>query len=121
MIPDVLIGLNAGIRVWWPVFTASRALSIPFAVTDHGRIPLADDLHFARRFAETTMADRQCWDHVLTGPEKMLALMESLDHPQVSAMNPFMQPGYGTSLTTDLIPWAVNGFTCIVTPRLNAG
>jgi len=37
MIPDVLIGLNAGMstyETWQPVWLTSRALSIPFAVMD---------------------------------------------------------------------------------------
>jgi hypothetical protein len=50
MIPDALIGLNAGMSAfatWRPLFSTSRALSIPFAITKYGRISLVEDrFHF---------------------------------------------------------------------------
>jgi hypothetical protein len=46
MIPDVLIGLNSGMttyQTWIPVFLTSRALSVPFAITEFTRVTLAKD------------------------------------------------------------------------------
>ncbi|TDL22156.1 hypothetical protein BD410DRAFT_788862 [Rickenella mellea] len=44
--PDVLIGLNAGLsqyRPWGKVLSLSRALDLPLAVTEYSRMGLEDD------------------------------------------------------------------------------
>jgi hypothetical protein len=122
MIPDVVIGLNTGIssfKTWWPVYSASRALSIPFAVTEYSRMFLAQDGCNARNIASETVADGRLCE--LIGHEKIHVLVESvLRPPPSSAMNPFMRPGHTGDGKTNRMPYAVNGFTCIVTPRPNA-
>jgi hypothetical protein len=124
MVPDVLIGLNTGIssfKTWWPVFTISRALSIPFAVTDYSRNFLAQDRLQYRTIVAATLANEQLDHHEVMGPEKLRVLTRSLDcPPSPSAMNPFMRPGHTGSGKTDRLPYVVNGFTCIVTPRPDA-
>lgn len=116
MTPDVLIGLNAGISMyetWNPVFSTSRALSIPFAITEFTRISLAEDKSHFESFVEEARTDKLS---ELLGQEKMQVLAESLNHPPCSAMNPFMRPGNIASMTNSM-PCAINGFSCIVTPR----
>jgi hypothetical protein len=116
MIPDALIGLNAGMSTfpaWRPLFATSRALSIPFAITEFGRISLAEDQFYFKSFVEEARADRRLSG--LLGHEKMQVLAKSLDHQPSIAMNPFMRPGNQACLTHRM-PTAVNGFSCIVTP-----
>ena len=124
MVPDVLIGLNAGVssfRAWWPVFTVSRALSIPFAVTDYSRSFLAQDRLQYRGFVSPTLADGRLAHHEMMGLKKLRVLVDSLDSPpSPSAMNPFMRPGHTGSSKKDRNPYVVNGFTCIFTPRRDA-
>jgi hypothetical protein len=118
MIPDVLIGLNAGMstyETWQPVWLTSRALSIPFAVTEFARVSLAGDeysyphwiLSFESRNLE--LLKLLGW--------KVKVMGKSLDHPPSSAINPFMRPGPIAAMTNSM-PRAINGFTCIVTPRV---
>jgi len=63
MIPDVIIALNAGmstyIETWGPVFSTSRALSIPFALTEFGRLSLLEDQSNFKLFAEETRKDKK--------------------------------------------------------------
>ena len=120
MTPDVLIGLNAGMSMyetWRPGFSASRALSIPFAITEFTRMSLAEDLSHFESFVEEA---RSGGLSELLGREKMEVLAKSLDHPPCSAINPFMRPGHKASQTHSM-PTAVNGFSCIVTPRPEIG
>jgi len=115
MTPDVLIGLNAGMSMyetWHPVFSTSRALSIPFAITEFTRMSLAEDLFRFKTFVEEARRGLSG----LLGQEKMEVLAKSLDHPPCSAINPFMRPGHKGGQTNSM-PSAVNGFSCIVTPR----
>ena len=116
MVPDVLIALNAGMstyETWAPVFLTSRALSIPFAVTEFTRLSLAEDhYHFPSWVLSMETTNAGLAD--LLGMEKILVLMKSLDHPPSSAINPFMRPGPIASVTHSM-PRAINGFTCIVT------
>ena len=122
MIPDVIIGLNAGmstyIETWGPVFSASRALSIPFAITEFSRISLLEDQSNYETFAKDTIKDRKLSE--LLGLEKLQVLAKSLDYQPLSAINPFMRPGH-LGAQSHSMPSAVNGFSCIVTPRLNIG
>jgi hypothetical protein len=116
MTPDVLIGLNAGMsmyKTWHPVFSVSRALSIPFAITEFTRMSLAEDLFRFESFVEGARSDGL---GELLGREKMEVLVKSLDHPPCSVINPFMRPGHKGAQTHNM-PTAVNGFSCIVTPR----
>lgn len=115
MIPDVLIGLNAGISTfatWHPVFSTSRALSIPFAITEFGRLSLAEDRFYFKEFVEEARADMRLSG--LLGHEKMQVLAKSLDYQPSIAINPFMRPG-NQACITHRMPHAVNGFSCIVT------
>lgn len=118
MIPDVIIGLNAGlstyIETWGPVFSASRALSIPFAITEFGRISLFEDQFNYKTFAKNAITDTKLSE--LLGQEKLLVLVKSLDHQPSSAINPFMRPGHVGSQSHSM-PCTVNGFSCILTPR----
>ena len=118
MIPDVIIALNAGlstyIETWGPVFSASRALSIPFALTEFSRISLAEDQTNYRTFATDTVLNTKL--NELLGHEKLMVLVESLDNQPASAINPFMRPGH-LAAQSHSMPSAVNGFSCIVTPR----
>lgn len=116
MIPDALIGLNAGMSTfatWHPLFSTSRALSIPFAITDFGRECLAEDRFHFEAFVEEARADIQLSG--LLGHEKMQVLAKSPDHQPSIAINPFMRPG-NQACMTHRMPHAINGFSCIVTP-----
>lgn len=120
MTPDVLIGLDAGISMyeaWHPVFSTSRALSIPFAITEFTRSSLAEDLSLYESFVEEARSGEL---GELLGQEKMQILAKSLDHPPCSAINPFMRPGHKAPQTHNM-PSAINGFSCIVTPRAEIG
>ena len=119
MIPDVLIGLNAGMatyETWHPVFLTSRALSIPFAITEFTRLSLATDEYCYSSWIGS-LTSRNVALIELLGNEKLKVLIESIDHPPSSAINPFMRPGPIAAMTNS-IPKAINGFTCIVTPRV---
>jgi hypothetical protein len=122
MIPDVLIGLNAGlssyIETWGPVFSVSRALSIPFAITEFTRLSLSEDQSNYNAFA-THMIKKSGLIELL-GVEKLHVLVESMDYQPSSAINPFMRPGH-VGAQSHSMPCTVNGFSCIVTPRLNIG
>ena len=117
MTPDVLIGLNAGMstyKTWQPVFLASRSLSIPFAITEFSRVSLAEDQYnyiYWIANLETNLALLELLEW------KIKVLGASMDHPPSCAINPFMRPGPIASMTNSL-PRAINGFTCIVTPRV---
>ena len=118
MIPDVLIGLNSGMstyETWQPVFLASRALSIPFAITEFARVILAEDEYNYPSWIVNLQTNTALIE--LLGLEKLKVLLESIDHPPSSAMNPFMRPGPIAAMTNSM-PRAINGFTCIVTPRV---
>ena len=118
LIPDVIIALNAGmstyIETWGPVFSASRALSIPFALTEFSRISLSEDESNYYAFAKATWKDRKLSE--LLGTEKLQVLVDSLDYEPSFAINPFMRPGH-LAVQSHSMPSAVNAFTCIVTPR----
>jgi len=119
MIPDVLIGLNAGMSMyetWHPIFSTSRALAIPFAITEFSRLSLAEDLSNYKSFVEEARRDLAG----LLGREKIEVLAKSLDHPPCSAINPFMRPGQRQPQTSNM-PTAINGFSRIVTPRPELG
>jgi hypothetical protein len=120
MIPDVMIGLNAGmstyLETWGPVFSASRALSIPFAVTEFSRISLSEDQSNYVAIAKDTIDDTKLSE--LLGQEKLEVLINSLDYQPSCAINPFMRPGH-VGAQSHSMPSTVNGFSCIVTPRLN--
>ena len=122
MIPDVIIGLNAGLSTygdtWGPVFSASRALSIPFAITDFSGFSFLEDQSNYRAFAENAIGDIKL--NELLGYEKLLVLVKSVDYQPSSAINPFMRPGQST-VQSHSMPSAINGFSCIVTPRLKIG
>jgi hypothetical protein len=121
MIPDVMIGLNAGMstygETWGPVFSASRALSIPFAITEFCRISLAEDQSNYPAFArEAIRLDGKL--HELLGTEKLMVMIKSLDDPPSCSINPFMRPGH-LGAQSHSMPSAVNGISCIITPRPN--
>lgn len=119
MIPDVLIGLNAGMttyKTWQPVFIASRALSIPFAITEFTRSSLAEDQYFYPSWIATLQEPTNAALLKLLGLDGAKVLIKSIDDPPSCAMNPFMRPGPIAAMTSSM-PRAVNGFTCIVTPR----
>jgi hypothetical protein len=119
MIPDVLIGLNAGMatyETWQPVFLTSRALSIPFAITEFTRVSLATDEYYYSSWIGS-LKSRNVALVELLGWEKIEVLIESIVHPPSSAINPFMRPGPIAAMTSSM-PRAINGFTCIVTPRV---
>jgi len=122
LIPDVIIGLNAGmstyIETWGPVFSTSRALSIPFAITEFGRLSLSEDQSNYKTFAEDTRRNRKLSE--LLGQEKLQVLDKSLDYQPASAINPFMRPGHAAAQSHSM-PSAVNGLSCIITPCLNIG
>ena len=126
MIPDVLIGLNAGMstymETWGPVFSASRALSIPYAVTEFSRISLLEDQSNYRAFARDAAMDEKLGELLGLGPGrgKLEVLVNSLDYQPSCAINPFMRPGH-MGAQSNSIPSAGNGFTCIVTPRHSIG
>jgi hypothetical protein len=116
LIPDALIGLNAGMSTfdtWRPLFSTSRALSIPFGITEFGRISLAEDQYNFEEFVEEARADIRL--SRLLGPEKMQVLTKSLDYQPLIELNPFMRPGHQACLTHRM-PTGTNGFSCIVTP-----
>jgi hypothetical protein len=120
MMPDVLIGLNAGMSTfgtWRPVFLASRVDSIPFAITEFTRMSLAEDRFTFQSFVEEGRAKMRLGGSL--GGEKMEAMAKSLDFEPSAAMNPFMRPGHMVSLT-HRTPAATNGFSCIITPRPKA-
>lgn len=117
MIPDVLIGLNAGMttyETWHPVFLTSRAFSIPFAITEFSRVSLATDERCYPFWIGSLTSRNEALGELL-GFEKVGVVIESIDHPPSSAINPFMRPGPIAAMTNS-IPRAINGFTCIVTP-----
>ena len=117
LIPDALIGLNAGLSTfatWRPLFTTSRALSIPFAITEFGRISLVDDRMHYTAFVGDALEDTRLNKLLLTR-ETMEVLRESLDNQPSIAMNPFMRPG-NQACVTHRMPAGTNAFSCIVTP-----
>ena len=120
MIPDVLIGLNACMstyETWQPVFLTSRALCIPFAITEFTRISLAEDKYIYPSWVVSLKSTNAALLELL-GWERVGVLFKSIvDHPPSSALNPFMRPGPIAAMTNSM-PRAVNGFTCIVTPRV---
>jgi len=118
MIPDVLIGLNAGMstyETWQPVWLTSRALSIPFAVTEFSRVSLAGD-KYSYTYWIASLKSRNFALLKLLG-WKAKVLVKSIDHSPASAINPFMRPGPIAAMTHSM-PRAINGFTCILTPRV---
>jgi len=101
MIPDVLIRLNAGMSMnetWHLVFSTSRALSIPFAITEFGRLSLVEDLFNYKTFVEEARRGLTG----LLGWEKIEVLAKSLDHPPCSAINLFMRPGQRQPQTSSM-------------------
>ena len=121
MNPDVLIGLNAGMSTfdkWHPVFSASRALSIPFAITEFCRLCLTQDRVNYKKWVVEAIADSRL-GHELLGHEKLRVLVKSLDHQPSVELNPFMRPG-NIGMLTNRTPNGFNGFSCIVTPRVQA-
>jgi hypothetical protein len=110
--------MSTYLETWGPVFSASRALSIPFAITEFSRISLSEDQSNYKAIAEDTRKDRKLSE--LLGQEKLQVLAKSLDYQPSSAINPFMRPGH-IGAQSHSMPSAVNGFSCIVTPRLNIG
>lgn len=118
MIPDALIALNAGISTfgtWRSVFETSRLRTIPFAVTDHSRLCLAQDKFTYKSWLEIMRAVVQGPSGIV-GTELTQLLVKSLDYEPSVAINPFMRPG-NMVLMTNQAPHAINGFSCIVTPR----
>jgi hypothetical protein len=122
MIPDVLIGLNTGLstyKTWAPVFITSRALSIPFAITEFTRISLSLDQYNIPSWV-ASLETENLELGTLLGLEALLVLAKSLDHPPSSAINPFMRPGLVGAMTNSA-PRGINGFSSIVTPRVEIG
>ncbi|TDL16733.1 hypothetical protein BD410DRAFT_822787 [Rickenella mellea] len=117
--PDVILGLNAGISTyeqWRMVFAISRALDIPFAISEYSRQSLVDDEVNHRPMVLIGITNPVIREHVPR--EKLTEMLESLDKPCEKALNPFMQPGPKVSMATNL-PMATNGFTCIITRGLS--
>lgn len=102
---------------WRPVFSTSRALSIPFATTEFGRLSLAEDLSNFASFMEEAIEGEL---GQLLGREKLHVMVETLAHPPSSAINPFMRLGIRQAHSHSL-PSAMNDFSCIITPRPEVG
>ncbi|TDL14290.1 hypothetical protein BD410DRAFT_264185 [Rickenella mellea] len=114
--PDVLIGLNASITSydeWWPVLAISRALKIPFGITDYNRECLVDDEGNYGSIIHHAVTEGRISQPV--GCCKGTA-MESIHQPCAKALDPFMKPSVSRH-PTSYLPFMNNGFTCIVTPR----
>ncbi|KAG5634363.1 hypothetical protein H0H81_002242 [Sphagnurus paluster] len=115
--PHALLAFNAGIsddREWWSMVFASRALEIPFAVTDRGELRLATDISwFLRRMPALHMA---WWPEArLTPVERARILaMGRVEYPV--EMNPYMYPG-PKSVAVQEGPVSDNAFTLIITPK----
>jgi hypothetical protein len=118
MIPDVLIGLNAGMSAfstWNPVFLTSRQLSIPFAITEFGRLSLAEDRYHFGKYVDEARTQIERDGLFRRDPERGQAMIKSVNYQPSAEINPFMRPGRVASIT-NRVPNAVNGFSCIVTP-----
>lgn len=113
--PDALIALNAGLGAyleWLPVLYASRALGIPFAVTDYLEISLDTNVRILKRLGEMQQA---LWPVLgLTGVEQR-RIWEAEDASYQIELNPFMCPGPRPQ-AMDVGPSAVNGHMMVITP-----
>ncbi|TDL19724.1 hypothetical protein BD410DRAFT_751899 [Rickenella mellea] len=115
--PDAIVGLNAGMssyEPWFTVFAASRALSIPFAVTDYTRQSFLEDENSFHMMGLRAVNGTELGQ--LLGTKGISVMAKALEKPCECALNPFMRPGPKTPLLINL-PAGINGFTCVVTPR----
>ncbi|TDL17379.1 hypothetical protein BD410DRAFT_754422, partial [Rickenella mellea] len=91
--PDAFIGLNSGIsahKQWAPVVIMSRALGIPFGITDFNRDCLAADANEYPVMLRSAVTDVRI--DRLVGCCKAKAVLESIAQPCAKALNPFMKP-----------------------------
>ncbi|KAF8062305.1 hypothetical protein FPV67DRAFT_1563674 [Lyophyllum atratum] len=114
--PDAMIALNAGLSTypeWRSAVLASRALAIPFAVTDYTEISLGSDIRLLLRMFPYW---KTVWFPKLKLPtieQQRISEMASASYP--IDLNPFMHPGPRPQ-NLHAGPNSYNGYTLIVTP-----
>ncbi|RDB23389.1 Zinc finger MYND domain-containing protein 15 [Hypsizygus marmoreus] len=112
--PDAMIAFNAGLSSyfeWKAAVVASRALAIPFAVTDYLEVSLHSDVLLVMRILPVLLRISQ----VDVSALERQRVMEAADASYAIAMNPFMCPGPRPQVVNGG-PSALNGYTMIVTP-----
>ncbi|GLB39896.1 putative MYND finger [Lyophyllum shimeji] len=118
--PDAIIALDAGLCAypeWRSVIFASRALAIPFAVTDYNEVSLRGDVKLL--FRKLPLMPTVYWPTVeLTGPERERIIdMCGAEYP--IELNPFMHPGPRPQIVHGG-PNSFNAYTLVVTPGAGA-
>lgn len=114
--PDAMIALNAGLSAyqeWRSLVLASRALAIPFAVTDYNEISCYGDIRYLLRLFSIT--HKLWWPTVnlTTAEQQRLTEMSDVSYP--IELNPFMHPG-PRAKAVYVGPNSSNGYTLVVTP-----
>ncbi|KAG6910469.1 hypothetical protein DXG01_010394 [Tephrocybe rancida] len=113
--PDALVALNAGLSTydeWLQVYFASRALAIPFGVTEYGEVSLSVDIVNLRQLPFAGMTRFSHW--ALT-PEERSRIAATPNATFPIEMNPFMYPG-PRAQAVQSGPTSYNGYTFVVTP-----
>ncbi|KAF5384280.1 hypothetical protein D9615_003256 [Tricholomella constricta] len=119
--PDALLALNAGLATyaeWRPVVLASRALGIPFAVTDYSEASLRSDIRLL--FRQLPVLYRTMWPAIELSAAEQERVREMAKAEYPIEMNPFMYPGPRPQ-AVHAGPNSFNGFTFVVTPGGRVG
>jgi hypothetical protein len=114
--PDAMIALNAGLSAyheWKPAILTSRALSIPFAVTDYQEVSLATTVTSIMEVLPSWRVT--LWSTVTLKPIEDKRIFEARHASYPIALNPFMSPGPTLALIGGG-PLSVNGYAMVVTP-----
>jgi hypothetical protein len=114
--PDAMIALNAGLSAyheWKPAILASRAFSIPFAVTDYQEVSLACNIGLIMKVLPSWRMT--LWSTVTLKPIENQRILEACHASYPIVLNPFMSPG-PTPAPIGGGPFAVNGHAMVVTP-----
>ncbi|TDL26530.1 hypothetical protein BD410DRAFT_524864 [Rickenella mellea] len=115
--PDVIIGLDSGISSypsWHNIVGVSRALSIPFGVTEFGRPSL--DLDKTKIPMILFMLSQDDKFKAVVGVDKVDAMLKTLAVKPSNEINPFMCPAPPLARHCN-IPANMNGLTSTITAR----
>ncbi|CCM04559.1 uncharacterized protein FIBRA_06740 [Fibroporia radiculosa] len=117
-LPDAMIACNAGLSSymeWKPAVVASRALSIPFAVTDFNEISVRSDISLVFKMLPMWAGMVQ-WPvgRAMTRSEQQRVEETPGAHFELG-LNPFMHLGPRQEVNTR-VPSSVSGFEMVVTP-----
>lgn len=114
--PDAMIAFNAGLATyleWKSVVIASRAFSIPFAVTDYQEISMESDIRLLMR--QLVGLRHIFWADARLSGEEERKVEEAMRDQYVHGLNPFMLLGPRPHPIGGG-PSAVNGFEMVITP-----